>query len=201
MKLLFLNSTSLKVLLLPLALGVLALLQTSTLYGQKPTPSPVSVKVANTDSEAVPITGSVNVANLGSAILRVQDVDHPARQPVQAHAICPDDGFRCPLDLYEVPAGKRLVIEYVSFRALIPVGQVAELEISTVVSGQTGLYLLPMTQPSVNTSGGIPRTSVAQQVRLYADPGTKVRFEGMRNSDTGPQAYFYSFSGYLVNVP
>lgn len=120
--------------------------------------------------------------------------------PLQAQAFCAVETNGCPSDLYEVPAGKRLVTEYVSMRAVIPVGQVAELEINTVLGGKTGIHLINMTPPSVNTSGGIPRVSVAQQVRLYADPGTKVKFVGLRNSSDGPAGFFYSFSGHLADM-
>jgi hypothetical protein len=44
-------------------------------------------------------------------------------------------------------------------------------------------------------------TAVGQQVKLYADPSTRVLVERDRNSNTGVASFSFSISGYLVNVP
>src|SRR5947207_4073698 len=63
-------------------------------------PPPFNVNVVNTP---LPVTGTISVGNLGDAPLPVRDVDNPARQPVQFEFNGLND--------YQVPAGKRLVIE------------------------------------------------------------------------------------------
>ena len=79
-------------------------------------PPPFDVKVINSPSEPVPVTGTVSVSNLGANPLPVRDVDNPARNPFQAQVLCTiqagTSGKRCTITT--VPQGKRLVIELVT---------------------------------------------------------------------------------------
>jgi hypothetical protein len=141
-------------------------------------------------------TPNVQVTNTPS----VRDADNPTRQPVQASAICEANNvIGCLPLIYTVPAGKRLVIEFASMDASLPVGQAAQLAIQTTVGGETVTHHLPLTPPAVSFQGQGAAAS-GQQVRLYADAGTGVTVDGTRNIATGTAFFNFSISGYLVDV-
>jgi hypothetical protein len=156
----------------------------------------------------LPVTGTLSFAG-GSAVtvnnpatspVLVRDVDNPARQPVQAEGSCNGTLGGCLKTIYTVPAGKRLVIEYASMRANIPVGEVAELLIDTVVGDKVVRNGLPPTAPSVAFLG-FSAANMGQQVRLYADPGTIVNVEAFRSASGNEASFDFTISGHLVDVP
>ena len=148
-----------------------------------------------------PIPTQLNV-HVKNTLLDVRDVDNPARQPVQADAECSSEQLGCFLTIYTVPAGKRLVIEYASMEANIPEGQITQLRVTTVAGGVPSGHRLPLSAPSVTFgSGGGHLTSVGQQVRLYADPGTSVVVVSLRTSNVGTATFRFTISGHLVDVP
>lgn len=159
-------------------------------------PPPFDVNVVNTP---LPVTGTVSVSNLGDAPLPVQDVDSPGRQPVTAEGSCSGSG--CTATVYTVPAGKRLIVEYASLTANIPLGKVARWRLITNNAGQQGAELnFPLTQPPV-IFGIIPQSTAGQQVRLYAEAGSEVEMNGTTSDNATPSNYIFSISGYLVDVP
>jgi hypothetical protein len=134
-------------------LGVIALSTPNTVLGQKPdkpeatptqVPPPLNVKVINTTSEPVPVSGTVTVGNLGSSPLAVQvvntsnepatvtgtvNVTNQASSPLLIRNI--DEQARIPFQQFvfissanssgtfpkvsiDIPDGKMLVVEYVS---------------------------------------------------------------------------------------
>jgi hypothetical protein len=185
-------------------IGAVSLLTPLTGQSQTNTVGPTKpVLVVNSPSEPVPVTGTVNVGNLGDGPLPVRDVDNPARQPVQADAFCDGTGATgCFTRIFEVPPGKRLVIEYASMQAGIPAGQVALFEIQTLAGGASSSvqHSFPLSAPSVSGFGG-GLTAVGQQVRVYADPGISVGVAGRRNIVAGDARFNFTISGYLVDVP
>ena len=131
-------------------------------------------------------------------IVLVRDLDNPARQPVQTKATCASDFVGCTVDLSSVPAGKRLVIEFVSMVGKLSIAAPnARLTVTTMVGSQ---------QVNFACNGGTvlqtygPEVVVSQSVRLYADPGTIVSFSGQSNSGVS-HTYEFSLSGYLVDMP
>jgi hypothetical protein len=98
------------------------------------------------------------------------------------------------LDDFVVPAGHRLVIEQVTARLGLLTDQVAWAEVTTSVGGVLTAHFIPVT----STPGG--QLFVAcQQVRLYADPETEVRFVIFRNTVAGGDKNGNaSISGYLI---
>src|SRR5436309_709952 len=81
-------------------------------------PSPTNVNVVNTPN--------VNVANTTASPVLVRDVDNVARQPFRAQVVGGfADGASTTGDITiaTVPAGKRLVIEYVSMVGAMPLGE------------------------------------------------------------------------------
>jgi hypothetical protein len=95
--------------------------------------------------------------------LKVVEQNNPAFRPFQVE-LTPKSGF---CQTVEVPAGNRLVIEYVSARIEDPGDRT--LTILTTVGGTTAPHWVPLTEPFVTIS------LAAQDVRLYADPGTEVQ--------------------------
>ncbi len=59
------------------------------------------------------------------------------RTPVQVMGNCDMSGnvVACNAVLYTVPAGKRLVIQYASMEAALPVGQTARMSIQILIGG------------------------------------------------------------------
>jgi len=149
------------------------------------------------------LSGNGTVASpLGVASpLMVRDLDNPALQPIQASGLCtaqePNGG--CAVEIYTVPEGKRLVIEFVSMLAVVPSGQQASLDIGTKVNGQFSHFHIPYSQPALGGSA-VAVTNIAQQLRIYADPGTTVGVNCASTSSKGA-TFDISFAGYLVNIP
>jgi hypothetical protein len=83
-----------------------------------------------------PVGAQIGSPRSRSARLRrlreVRDVDNPGRQAVVFN-VCTDPA-RCPSQ-FNVPAGKRLVIEYVSARLTTPVGQASAIGLTPRQTG------------------------------------------------------------------
>jgi hypothetical protein len=150
---------------------------------------------------AVTNTPTVNVGSIPTFV--VQSRDEPARQPFQHFGTfqieAPAFGGN---DSFTVPAGKRLVIEYVSFRSNILTGgnQIVSFSIQNQGGGSIGGFgYVPETtiESAVNTTGFIAH----EQVRLYCDPGTNVNVSAIRNSTVGSDTASYTLTGFFVNLP
>jgi hypothetical protein len=151
-----------------------------------------------TYGQAAKPSADVNVVNTPS----VRDADNPAHQPVQAIVSClADNVLGCSEIIYTVPQGKRLVIEFASMEATLTADQKAQLKLDTTAGGATVTHNFPLTPPAVVFQGEAVVSTLAQQVRLYADGGTSVEIKARRNN-IGPAflAFFrVSISGYLVD--
>ena len=159
-----------------------------------------NVNVANTPNVNIANTPNVNVVgaisldssnstvrigNSASDPVLTRDIDRGVRQLIQRDANLTIDGGTTSGErlVYEVPAGKRLVIEFAGLDQLTA----ATLRIVTTVNGETVYHHL---------SGG------SQVVRLYADPGTQVKTLGyVLTPPTVSLFVFCSISGYLEDVP
>jgi hypothetical protein len=122
----------------------------------------------------------------------VRDVDNPARQPFQK-ALFGGDSF-------VAPAGKRLVIEYVSVRgsgAANDGNGFMQADISTTTNGEFASHRIPLTQDRVQDTHFYEG---AESTRIYADPGTPVQFSVAFQSTTGLFSRA-TVSGYLVDLP
>lgn len=136
-------------------------------------------------------TVQATAALTGAPLTSVRDVDNPARQPFQFSliAVAPNNEFT-------VPSGKRLVIEYVSGHLSVSLGQQLEsVYLLTKVNNSSVFhYFAPM------PTGGVTQSifTVSQQTRIYADPGSKVRFftQGADVTEFGD----LTISGYFVDV-
>jgi len=182
----------------------------SAFSAQTSPPGP-DVRVINTQTNPVPVTltGNLAVDTSTNAPLLVRDVDNPARQPVIRLA---DDvnvlvgETQASKQMYTVPAGKRLVIEFVSVRTFVgPPGQ--KLFVAVGVSDGQTTYDINLAPTLVGTftvgTGGTTgdRSAISQQTRLYANAGDTVRAFVQKNDDVGAGQATITVMGYLVDVP
>jgi hypothetical protein len=137
-----------------------------------------------------PVGAQIGSPRSRSARLRrlreVRDVDNPGRQAVVFN-VCTDPA-RCPSQ-FNVPAGKRLVIEYVSARLTTPVGQASAIGFNTTTNGIGATSYIP-------TEEGAGERIVGRRVWLTADPGSTVLYQS-----AGAASGDMVLSGYLVDVP
>ena len=160
-----------------------------------------AVSVAGTPT--VHLDGAVQIGNTTGAPVPVFDVACGARQPFQAFVV---DGFQAgegnvgDRASFTVPAGKRLVIEHVSFQEEVPAGQARRVRLDAVADGHPCKHhLLLAREPGFG--GGTEDVKASQAVRAYADGGTSVVFRVARNSTLGVTSINISVSGYLVDTP
>jgi hypothetical protein len=190
----------------------------------------LNVNVVNTSAHPVPVTGTVTVNGSvtgsvtgtvglapGTSVMIDSTVGDPVRvrnvndaiQPVQVSTTCLTSTLGCLPTIYNVPVGKRLVIEYASLGVCILPGQSATLNIATTTGGQSANHYLNGTPAAAGpgtaaigcNSGASSFVATGQQVKIYADAGTGVVVTGERNSTVGSANFHFSISGYLVDVP
>lgn len=131
-------------------------------------------------------------------------------QPVFANGSCDSDGQmnNCQTQLYTVPSGKRLVLEYFSGVANLPfAGQQARMLLnispSPSPSGATADIFVSLLPPAaqntfVGNLGGI--SSIGQTVRIYAAPLSIVRASALRSNGDGHSVFYFTINGHLENV-
>lgn len=153
-----------------------------------------TVKSAQSGLWNVGLTSAGNTVRVGNAktspvpVYNVRD----AQTPFQAN-------FYASPGFIEVPAGKRLVIEYVGIRAHGNEGAVYYAPaIETTTGGQTTRHYLGL--QFTRAINGYAFFESGQTTRLYADPGTSVRYqiEPYNTTIINSEA---SISGYLVPYP
>jgi hypothetical protein len=154
--------------------------------GNFPNPGAAPVIVTNPVSKPVPVT---------------IDNTEPIRLLLQV--ILPDTDWSTPkagIQFYTVPAGKRLVIEYVSYQAENVDGNAGQTVLLSVFSADSILYL-PMSQPMVPFSA-TPIVQGGQEVRHYMNPGQDVNVSLARGvTATGRLSVFVNITGYLIGTP
>ena len=160
-----------------------------------------SVTVDNTPANPVPVTvqnptTAVTIQNTAS----VKTADNPAFQPyAKGELQAPALGTFS----FDVPAGKRLVLELVTLSGdLSPGNQIANVQVRTK-QPDGGTVDHALANPSnVPGPGGNPIFANNYSVRLYAEPGPGSVQVFVARSGSGPtfdaQA---SISGYLVDLP
>lgn len=124
--------------------------------------------------------------------LEVRDVDHPARSPFQI-AVSFSGNSNFGLGSFQVPAGKRLVIEYVSV-AMYNNGS------GTVIIGPAPLSSLPSISIPFRDPGIRGVHTGGKEVLFYGEPGTTL---GIRvDFDTvGLFGGEVTIVGHLVSLP
>jgi len=107
---------------------------------------------------------------------------------------------------YEVPAGKRLIIEQINLHFEAPPGQRGIAGLTVHQMTPQGLkyisYPLVLTYQGASISPYDDGYSTASlPVRLYADESSVVFFGFMRTAPSGSSYLHATFSGYLVDMP
>jgi len=186
---------------------VVALLLASPLTSNA-VPSEKDVRVINTTLEPVPtaaqgtttIAGNVNVANSTANPVPVSFTSDPF-QPFQGAAGTTETGTNVStVNVATVPAGKRLVIEFVSMTGQVPAGQHVEIMEITTSSGIGGVShaFVIHAQPDAVSGDALFRAN--QSLKLYANAGTQVSALFRRSSTLGQANYHLTISGYLVDM-
>jgi hypothetical protein len=144
-------------------------------------------------------TATVSVSNGATAPVPVFDVAGATRQPFQVSGTTTAvDGSTENSTCTQVPAGKRLVIQYIDGAGFLTT-QLWAADISTTVGGTVARHQL-LFQTSQTANYPLINSDVA----LYADPGTSwcVRvYRGFSGSTTGTIGLDWSVSGYYVDTP
>lgn len=172
--------------------GALSLISSHTAWGQKP-PAPVTVQ-----NTPLPVT----VENTTADPLPTRDVDNPARQPVTFHLSELANEGQASAGLssgFTPPAGKRLVVEFVSGFLSLPTGQNAFAEIFSI--GPNGGFFHALVPVATGDFPAFARPnifSMSQQLRLYSESSGPLQIGFTRNGTTGTALLQLTFSGYLV---
>lgn len=153
-----------------------------------------SVTISNTTANPVP----VNVQNQ----VGTKSADNPDFQPFDtSHSNSTGNSDQLTFS-FDVPAGKRLVIEFVTAYASVPPGQnIWFLTVQTTTPDGATAHYIPVVAQGADV-GGNSRFSAAQQTKMFAEAGTDhVGVAIARNSSTGSMSAGCSISGHLIDVP
>jgi hypothetical protein len=159
-------------------------------------------KAANEKDVNVVNTPNVNVVNTPASPALVRDVDAASREPFNAfvnmHWAAGETQAEGPggFGLIQVPAGKRLVIQYASGGYEVPTGQQVQVELNTAV-GPLSVFNRVLSH-SQGTWGGLDLFFVAQDVTIYAEG--EVHVYAFRNSGTGSGQGQFVVEGYLTDL-
>jgi hypothetical protein len=188
-------------------IGVLAISTARPAHTQGGLPPGKDVRVINTAIEPVPVTlkspSPVPVTLQGTAQIDtsspipVRDVSNPALQPFRASTIDSlDDGTDLgSAGLTTVPAGKRLVIDFVTAAAFLQSGQRASLQIT--VNGSTW----PIAFTQVNLVDKVQMTAT-QGVQIILEPEETLGIRFTRDGGrSGVANVDVRVSGHYVDIP
>jgi hypothetical protein len=161
---------------------------------QPPATQPVTVM--NTSASPVPVTGTVNVGNLPAtqAVTGTVNIGNDDPQPFETEA----DGrldTEFPAVTFQVPAGKRLLVDYITVDISAYAGTVDPSgEITGVYGGNFVRFFehLDAAPASFGTSYG-----AQHQVRMSFDPGSTVQFDVHRTSGSDG-VMFFNVHGELI---
>jgi hypothetical protein len=150
---------------------------------------------------AVTVAGAVVfqkplMAQVRAALVR--DVDNPSLAPFRGGAGFVTDTFDKEVFLTKVPAGKRLVIEHISYAcAGHPRNQ---LMAGGLTAGQFGaLHVFLEIHPPREAIPGLTYQDGSQPVRVYFEPGEEVWVQLTNNPDDS-RRFEIRVEGYYVNL-
>jgi hypothetical protein len=145
-------------------------------------------------------TPTVNAAQVGT--WQVRAADNPAFQPFHAR-VSATEGPSGGCNGFDVPAGKRLVLEFVSAGVNAEQGEHAIADFRVEKNGSdVQTYEVPLTDQAF--WGGFERLVGSEEVRVYAGPTTRedaFEVHGCFASTGVGATLTMNFSGYLVDVP
>jgi hypothetical protein len=157
----------------------------------------VLLMFAGAGSAAAVVLQRVLVTNTAAAPVQARDVDRAAQEPFQKNfRMAFDPGQLGTSATFTVPNRKRLVLEYVSGNFATENGMIVIFSVTTTVAQVTADHRVVLDPQGA--AGGLPASFTgAQELRLYADPGTTVTlYSGRQQGGTGGGSA--AVSGYLV---
>ena len=161
-------------------------------------------------STLVTVTNNVPVLNptssSGTQAIITEETEGASRVPMQAVCNVQNSSgpgiFGCS-DMYTVPLGQRLVIEYVGAQCITSSGfNVYSAFLATSEGGTSGaLDFLPVINEGPAGGTGPYGTGLAlgvgQSLRIYADPGSQVQLQFVTTAVTNYASCGAAISGYL----
>lgn len=149
---------------------------------------------------AAPPEKAVVVVNAPDQPVPVQ-VIAPAPQPFQRQfPLDWADGVGFATASYQVPADKRLAIEYASLYAYLPPdGQSIFVRVVSTVGGESAFHTLAVQKQE--DYGVLKQFGAAHTVRIYADPGSTIQVSVGRVPFAGTANATVTLSGRLEDVP
>lgn len=174
------------------------------------TPLPVEASITGTISGDVSVTNTpevnvvneptVTVGNSATNPVLIRDVDNPAGQPYAEfrQATIPDGDRNGFAHFSAIPAGKRLVIEYVNVHAQFHSGgQGLVIRLFAFTGGDSNPYRFPT---SIASSNVLDEILGSHPVRIYVDPNTEPVLGCARVILTGIATCDMTISGYLADA-
>jgi hypothetical protein len=171
-----------------------------------------NVGVNNSSSNPVPVSGTVgidtssNTVQLGNQANSpglVEDVSSPGRIAFQESAQLDfTAGDPHTANVILVPAGKRLVIQFVSAAWIVPNGQqVVRVSIETIFQGHDAFHFFAPASSGTTSIGDW--ITLSQETELYAEhlsnPGGDLAINAWRSDSTGSGNGALTVSGYLID--
>lgn len=162
----------------------------------------ISNTPAVTIASTVGVSGAVAITN-GAAnpipVRAVADAQTPWARNLDL--AIPAGSLFSDILVYQVPSGKRLVIEFVTAKLLVPSGQAGKLvNVAVTVAGTGASFALPLTEVAeADTAAGVLYVA-SQLTKIYADPGTLVVVEPVRDATSGTSGGRIALAGYLVDA-
>jgi hypothetical protein len=168
----------------------------------------VAVLIAATTaaSWAEPPHAAVNVRVVNQPTVRARLA--PTRHPFQRglYLEVPSGSLSASAQI-EVPAGQRLVLEWVSGSTRVDDWELARFTVTTTVGTDLAEHEIAPTVYRRSFEGSDPPLTpdfviaYSQRVQIYADPGTQVTVRVLRseNHELTPTGFLLSLSGYLID--
>jgi len=151
----------------------------------------VGAFMVSQNTRVVHATGSaVAVQVTGTA--STKDIDNPDLQPVQFNLFPHSSTTNTAAVYFPVPAGKELVIDYVSGQAQ-DTSHPCGLTLGTSVGGNFLSYIVYVNRTTTDAFN--------MPVKIYADPGTSVQAFSFQNPGATSNAATITCSGHYINVP
>jgi hypothetical protein len=174
-------------------------------------PSNNSVQVANTPTVNVGSLPAVQVGSLPAVQVSNQLADHAVQAVVLKGQVVMLDGtftntqgLLSGASTFQVPAGKRLVIQSLSLFGDIPTGEtLTRLAILTFTTTSAGLQedeydLVPVL---TGTVGNTDHYRLSQELTAYSDQNQGVTVSATRPTSSSEVQFHFTVSGYLVDCP
>jgi hypothetical protein len=129
----------------------------------------------------------------------VRDADNPALAPFRGGVNFPLTAINTQRLLTTVPAGRRLVIEHISYWTFGPFGN--ELIFAALRAGEFGdnQVLLEVNRPHVSAASGIGIQDGSQPARVYFEPGEAVWVSASQNT-VASRSIEVRVQGYYVTL-